>query len=60
MTLGEGLANDFFRTAEAIGRSGIDEVDAVLDRRSNRGNGVRLVGSTSHPAADGPRPYGDA
>jgi len=26
----------------------------VLDRRSDGGNGFRLVGSTPHPAADGP------
>src|SRR5262245_41429575 len=54
MTLGEGLADDFFRTAESIGRSGIDEIDAVLDSRSDRGNGFRVLGSTPHPAPDGP------
>src|SRR5215831_1896075 len=59
MTLGEGLADDFFRTAESIGRSGIDEIDAVLDRRSDRGNGFRLLGSTPHPTADGPGAQGD-
>src|SRR5262245_39364724 len=59
MTLGEGLADDFFRTAESIGRSGIDEIDAVLDRRSDRGNGFCLLGSTPHPAADGPRAQGN-
>ena len=54
MTLGDGLADDLFRTAESIDRSGIDEIDAMLDRRSDRGNGFRLLGSTPHPAADGP------
>src|SRR5215813_8981956 len=59
MTFGEGLADDFFRSAESIGRSGIDEIDAVLDRRSDRGNGFRLLGSTPHPAADGPGAQGN-
>src|SRR5262249_33202956 len=54
MTLGDGFADDFFRTAESIDRSGIDEIDAVLDRRSDRGNGFGLPGPTPHPAADGP------
>src|SRR5262249_22658245 len=49
----------FFRTAESISRSGIDEIDTVLDRRSDRGNGFRLLGSTPHPAADGPGAQGD-
>src|SRR5262245_42224806 len=59
MTLGDGLADDFFRTAKSIGRSGIYEIDAVLDRRSDRGNGFRLLGSTPHPTADGPGAQGD-
>src|SRR5215475_1233622 len=59
MTLGEGLADDFFGTAESIGRSSIDEIDTVLDRRSDRGNGLRLLGSTPHPAADGPGAQGN-
>src|SRR5262249_40677627 len=59
MTLGEGLADDFFRTAESIGRSGIDEIDAVLGRRSDRSDGFRFLGSTPHPAADGPGAQGN-
>src|SRR5262250_3242601 len=59
MPLGDGLADDFFRTAEAIDRSGIDEIDAALDRRSDRGNGFRLLGSTPHPAPDGPGAQGN-
>src|SRR5262245_65544477 len=59
MPLGDGLADDFFRTAEAIDRSGIDEIDAALDRRSDRGDGFRLLGSTPHPAPDGPGTQGD-
>src|SRR6516225_8682357 len=59
MTFADGLADDFFRTAESIDRCGIDEIDALLDRRSNRGNGFRFVGSTPHPAADGPGAQGD-
>src|SRR6516165_12724664 len=54
MTLGDGLADDLFRTAESIDRGGIDEIDAALDRCSDRGNGFRFLGSTPHPAADGP------
>src|SRR5262245_16913856 len=60
MTLGEGLTDDFFRTAEPIGRGGIDEINAVLDRRSDRGNRFRFLGSTPHPAADGPGAQGNA
>src|SRR5262249_1075868 len=59
MTLGEGLADDFLRTAESIGRSRIYEIDAVFDRGSDRGNGFRLLGSTPHPAADGPGAQGN-
>src|SRR5262249_41763954 len=59
MTLGEGLADDFFGTAESIGRSSIDEIDTVLDRRSDRDNGLRLLGSPPHPAADGPGAQGN-
>ena len=59
MTLSDGFADDFFRTAESIDRSGIDEIDAVLDRRLDRGNGFRLLGSTPHPAADGPGAQGN-
>jgi hypothetical protein len=33
-----------FRTAESAGGSGIDEVDAVLDGRTYRGNRFRFVG----------------
>src|SRR5207253_8351220 len=47
MTLGEGLADDFFRAAESIGRGRIDEIHAVLDRRSDRGNGFRSEEHTS-------------
>jgi hypothetical protein len=39
MTLGENLADDLFRAAESIDRSGIVEIDTALDRRSDRGNG---------------------
>jgi hypothetical protein len=46
MPLGESLADDLFRTAESIDWGGIDEIDAALDRRSDRGNGFRLLGST--------------
>src|SRR5262252_1561612 len=59
MTFGEGLADDLFRTAESIDRGGIDEIDAALDRRADRGNGFRLLGSTPHPAPDGPGAQGD-
>src|SRR5712691_9099105 len=59
MTLGEGLADDLFRAAESIDRGGIDDIDAVLDRRSDRGNGFCLLGSTPHPAPDGPGAQGD-
>src|SRR5262245_65980776 len=59
MTLAERLAGDFFRTAECIGWSGIDEIDAVLDRRSVCGDGFGLLVSTPHPAANGPGAQGN-
>ncbi len=54
MTLADGLADDFLGTAEAMDRSGIDEIDAVVGRRSDRCNRFRFVGSAPHPAADRP------
>src|SRR5262249_55053613 len=59
MTLGEGLADEFFRTAESRGGGGIDEFEAVLDRRSDSSDGFRFLGSTPHPAADGPGAQGN-
>src|SRR5262245_8048958 len=59
MTLGERLADDFFITAESISWTGIKQTDAGLDRRSDRGDGLRLLGSTPHPAANGPGAQGN-
>src|SRR2546430_8814913 len=42
-----------------MGGGGIEEFDPVLARRSDGGNGFRLVGSTPHPAAYGPGAQGD-
>src|SRR5262249_12333285 len=54
MTSGRGFAHFFYRPAKPIAGRGLDEFDAGLARRSDRGNGFRLLGSTPHPAADGP------
>ena len=54
MTLGNRLADNFFGAAEAIGRSGIDDVDAVFNRGPDGGDRVPFIGSTPHPATNGP------
>ena len=51
---GEGLADDLLGAPETVGRSRVDDVDAMLDRGADGGDGFRLVGSAPHPAADRP------
>src|SRR5262245_29850570 len=57
---GEGLADDLLGATEAVGRSRVDDVDAMLDRGADGGDGFRLVGSAPHPAADRPGTERDA
>src|SRR5262245_8056712 len=59
VTFSDGLADDLFRAPEPVGRSGVDDVDAVLDRRADRANRFDFVGSAPHPAADRPGADGD-
>ena len=58
--LGECRADDLLGAPEAVGRSRVDDVDAMLDRGADGGNGFRLVGSAPHPAADRPGTERDA
>jgi hypothetical protein len=60
VSFGKRLAHNFFRSAEPVGGSGVDEVDAVLDGRTYGGDRFRFVGAAPHPAPDCPSPEGDA
>jgi hypothetical protein len=53
--MGDGLANDLFGSAESVDWSRIDDVDAMLDRSSDRCDGFRFIGSTPHPPTNSPR-----
>src|SRR5882757_469150 len=59
-TLGECLPNDFLGATESVSRRRVDDIDAMLDAGSDRGNRFRLIGSTPHPAADRPGADSDA
>src|SRR5260370_15922158 len=52
--LTQGFAHNRFGTPIAIDGRSIDHIDAVVECRMNGANGFLLVGSTPHPAADGP------
>jgi hypothetical protein len=52
---GDRLADDFLRAAKPVDRRRIDEVDAMLQRRPDRGHGPCFIGAAPHPTADGPR-----
>src|SRR5258705_9666964 len=51
---GQSLADDFFRTPEAINRRRIDQIDSALERGVDRADSIVLVAATPHPAADRP------
>ena len=51
---GDRLADDLLRAPHAIGRRGVDQRDARVDRGADRGDRRRFVGAAPHPAADGP------
>jgi hypothetical protein len=51
---GERLSDDFLRVSKPVDGRGIDEIDAALDRRPERGNRLSVVGSSPHPATYGP------
>jgi len=48
------LADDLLGYAKAVDRRGIDEVDALVQCRTNRGDRLAFVGSPPHPAAHCP------
>ena len=49
-----GAADDFLGAAQSIGRCGIDQRDAGIERGMYRGNRCFVVAATPHPAAHGP------
>src|SRR5208282_6794636 len=60
-TARERLADNLLRTAEPVGRGGIDQGDPALDGRANGLNRlVHIVVSAPHPPADGPGAKGDS
>src|ERR1700722_6113284 len=50
----EGGADDFLGRAEAIDRRRIDQINALIQGRMNRGDRFALVAPTPHPAAHRP------
>ncbi len=54
-----GFANDLFRTPLSINRRRVDQVDALVERRMNRANGLLFVRSAPHPAANSPGTQSD-
>src|SRR5690606_9681304 len=57
--LADGPADDRLRPARAVDRRRVDPVDAVVDRRMDGRDAVRIVLAAPLPAADGPRPDAD-
>ena len=53
-------ADDLLGAAEAVHRRGVDQRDAVIERRMNGADRVRLVAAAPHPAADRPGAEPDA
>ncbi|MNL40597.1 hypothetical protein D3C87_1629590 [compost metagenome] len=51
---GQGLADDLLRAAKPVGRRGIDQRYAGIERSLDCGDGFRLVRPAPHPAADRP------
>src|SRR6266478_10126983 len=49
-----GFTNDLFRASLSINRRRVDQVDALVERRMNRANGLFFVRSAPHPAANSP------
>ena len=58
--LSQRLAHDLLRAAEAVGRRGIDQRDATIDRLVDDADRRRFVRSAPHPSADRPRAEADA
>ena len=58
--LGQRLAHDLLRAAEAIGWRGIDQRDATIDRLADDGDRRRFISSAPHPSADRPCAEADA
>src|SRR5260221_13167737 len=54
LAVSDGLADDLFGSSKSVAWSRIDDVDAMLDRATDRCDGFRFVGSTPHPPANGP------
>ena len=57
--IAEGLADDFFRLAEAIHRGGIDQSYSVVQSGMDGVNGEIPIGTAPHPAAYRPGPKTD-
>ena len=56
---GDRLADDLFGAAKPIDRSGVDNIDAMLECAPDGGDGFGFVGAAPHPPADRPRADGD-
>ncbi len=48
------LADELFRPAEPVSRSGINDIDAVIDRIPDRRDRFGFISATPHPASDSP------
>src|SRR5262249_1315725 len=59
LQLRDGAADHLLRMAGAVNRRGIYPVDAMIERRMNRLDALRIVGAAPHVAAHGPRPQSD-
>src|ERR1700730_2562567 len=55
----EGFADDLFRLAETIYRRRIDQVDALVERFLDGGDGFAIVAPAPHPTAHRPRSEGN-
>src|ERR1700682_5935515 len=55
----EGFADDLFRVAETIDRRRIDQIDALVERFPDRGDGFAIVAPAPHPTAHRPRSEGN-
>jgi hypothetical protein len=53
-TFGYRLADDLLRAAKSVGRSSVDDIDAMVQGSADGGNGFGFIGAAPHPTADGP------
>jgi hypothetical protein len=59
-TLGQRLAYDLLRAAEAVGRRRLDQGDAAIDSRTNGADRLCFIGSAPHSSPDRPCAERDA